>query len=108
MTDEPLDPIGDEIRRQGERAIAMKLTPGEHGSIVQFVAGYNPAALAAALDNVQRRRDDQLNRLMIAGARELDGRTCAMPGDHEHDHEMCRDTVIEAGRRALAATILEG
>ncbi|MFD6073534.1 hypothetical protein [Amycolatopsis lurida] len=23
-----------------------------------------------------------------------DTRTCAMPGDHEHDHEMCNDVVI--------------
>ena len=24
-----------------------------------------------------------------------DERTCAYPGDHEHDHEMCRDAVLD-------------
>jgi hypothetical protein len=28
-----------------------------------------------------------------------DDRTCAFPGEQEHDHEMCNDAVIDAGRR---------
>lgn len=33
-------------------------------------------------------------------------RTCAFPGDHEHDHEMCNDVVIERDEKVHWLTVI--
>lgn len=43
-----------------------------------------------------------------AGAPPRDRRTCVDPGDHEHDHESCKDAVAEyAGDPATDAVLLQ-
>jgi len=58
--------------------------------------GYFNRALSGALDAYEANPAGYWTDERKARVRAANERTCAFPGDHEHDHEMCRDAVIEA------------
>jgi hypothetical protein len=77
----PAPPV-DEVNRLRD---AMHLTVLEHGLVIDYVTGYDPRCMLAALDNVSRRRAERTAALARAEQRIVpDGFTAGIfGGAHE-------------------------